>query len=164
MQFNVNRFKAFPELLKLTTLLTSVLVMLSLGSAVYEPPGTTFVWIIAVLALITDCLSVLALGFETESALFRPDSMIGWPLIECVFSSFFAINYFISIWLCINSKVFAMLDSSMPYSLAATFSLVAFVQYVLNVLFYVRIWATDQRRQSQEINPSRHGYTNYGAP
>ncbi|KAI3421018.1 hypothetical protein GPALN_014645 [Globodera pallida] len=164
MQFNPNRFTSFPELLKFTTLLTSVLVMLSLGSAAIQPPGTTFVWITAVLALIVDCLCILALGFELEGALFKPDSPLGWPLIECVFSSFFAINYFISIWLCVNSKVFAMFISSTAYSLAATFCLVAFVQFALNVIFYARIWSTEQRRQSNEINPSQLGYTNYGSP
>jgi len=36
---------------------------------------------------------------------------------ECIFSSLFAINFFISIWLCVNSKSFS--DSRTAYSLAA---------------------------------------------
>ncbi|KAL7079547.1 hypothetical protein ACQ4LE_001765 [Meloidogyne hapla] len=162
MQFNLDRFKTFPELLKLTTLITTILIMISLSAARSQPPGTSFIWISSLLAIIVDCLFILTIGLELEKSLFPYKSLLNWPLVECIFSSLFSINFFISIWLCFNSKSFS--DDKTPYSLTATFCLANFVQYTLNIIYHVRTWIAEQRREMQVIDPRGVGATSYGGP
>nr|CAD2207886.1 unnamed protein product [Meloidogyne enterolobii] len=162
MQFNLDRFRVFPEVLKLSTLITTILIMLSLSGASNQPPGTAFIWISSVLAIIVDCLLIMTIGLELEKSLFSYQSLLNWPLVECIFSSLFAINFFISIWLCFNGKTFS--DDRTSYSLAATFSLANFVQYTLNVIYHVRTWIAEQKSAMQVIDPRGVGVTSYGGP
>ena len=162
MHFNVDRFRTFPELLKFTTLLTTIVLMLCLAAAHDQPAGTTFVWITTILAIVVDCICIMAIGLELEQTLFPNHSFLNWALVECIFSSLFSINFFISIWLCVNSKAFS--DSRTSFSLAATFCLANFVQHTLNVLAYIRIWIAEQRKAMQVIDPQGMGNPSYGGP
>lgn len=160
MRFNVDNFRTFPELFKFTTLITTIFLIFSIAAPRDQPPGTTFIWISAILAIIVDCFCIMVIGFDLTSHLFPQQSYLNWQLMECIFSSLFSINFFISIWLCVNSKSFS--DSPMAYSLAATFCLANFVQHTLNVIYYVRIWMQKQRKSMHVIDPETVGNPSYG--
>ncbi|KAF7637947.1 MARVEL domain-containing protein [Meloidogyne graminicola] len=162
MQFNFDRFRVFPELLKLSTIVTTIFIILFLSVVKEQPPGTSFIWINCILAIIIDCLFIMTIGLELENSLFPINSLLNWPLLECIFSSLFSINFFISIWLSFNSKFFS--DESTAYSLSATFCLANFIQYTLNIIYHIRNWINEQRKAMQVIDPRGIGINSYGGP
>nr|CAD2170998.1 unnamed protein product [Meloidogyne enterolobii] len=114
MQFNLDRFRVFPEVLKLSTLITTILIMLSLSGASNQPPGTAFIWISSVLAIIVDCLLIMTIGLELEKSLFSYQSLLNWPLVECIFSSLFAINFLFQFGFVLMGKLLVMIGHLIP--------------------------------------------------
>uniref|UniRef100_A0A915DFI5 MARVEL domain-containing protein n=1 Tax=Ditylenchus dipsaci TaxID=166011 RepID=A0A915DFI5_9BILA len=152
MPFNSTRLKNLPYVLKLNTIGATILVILSVGSASYQPPGTYFVWMTSVFALITD------LFFNKHNS-----SFLSWPLVECIFSILFGITYFISAWLCIMVGS-TYNEGSLAFTLAGVFCLGNFIQYTFNLFLFVRIWIADQRKAMNVIDTSSFGVSSYGSP
>jgi len=164
MPFNFSRFQYLPCIIKLTTLSTTILIILSVGSAHVQPSGTSFIWTTAMFSLIIDVTCIVILGFELEDVLLYKSSTVAfftWPLVECVLSILFSIMYFISVWLSVNGANFG---SKTAFASAGILCFVNFLEYSYNVFVYTRLWVAENRKASNIINTNSANIASYGGP
>ncbi|KAH7724692.1 BTB/POZ domain-containing protein 2-like protein [Aphelenchoides avenae] len=161
MAFNASRFGSLPNSLKPITLIATLLLMMTLGMTSQQPAGTGFTWIVAVMALIVDVLFIVLLGLEIEELVVPKASLITWPLIECTSSIFFAITYFISIWLSVNGAD-SLAGNKAAFMLSGILCLLNSALYTFNTFLYARIWALENRRSDHTINTMQ--FASYGGP
>uniref|UniRef100_A0AC34RS42 MARVEL domain-containing protein n=2 Tax=Panagrolaimus sp. JU765 TaxID=591449 RepID=A0AC34RS42_9BILA len=155
------RFGHRPDCVKLFTLFTTILIIMSTSAAIYQPVGTGVIWTTTIIALIADLSSILVLGLGLDTVFIsRRHRILTWSLIEVVASVLSAILYFVCIWLCIHG---ANYGSTTAFTVSGFFCILNFFAYVYSFTQHIQLWMKDIG-SPQELRATFGSATSYGAP
>uniref|UniRef100_A0A1I8ALC3 MARVEL domain-containing protein n=2 Tax=Steinernema glaseri TaxID=37863 RepID=A0A1I8ALC3_9BILA len=154
------RFGSLPNVIKIITPVVTLLCMLSLGLAHYQPAGTEFIWFVALFSLIFELIIVAFFALEIED-LIVPKKLCTWPLVECFLSLLFSILFFICMWLCVNGSEYG---STTAFSIAGFFCMTNFILYAFDFALFLRIHISLTRLYETSVHEAALNRTSYGAP
>ncbi|KAK0395812.1 hypothetical protein QR680_001441 [Steinernema hermaphroditum] len=157
---NADRFKSLPNILKIIIPTVTVLCMISLSLAHYQPAGTGFIWFTSLFSLISELIIIVLFALEIEDLIIHK-RFCTWPLVECFFSLLFSILYFICIWLCVNGSEYG---STTAFTVAGFFCMTNFILYAFDFVLFLRIHISLTRLYEASIHESALNASSYGAP
>uniref|UniRef100_A0AAF5DFW7 MARVEL domain-containing protein n=1 Tax=Strongyloides stercoralis TaxID=6248 RepID=A0AAF5DFW7_STRER len=114
-QMNLYRLSVLPNILKFTTLLFAIIILIITGSSIIQNAGLKIVRITATVNIIVNIIFTSILALELDDKITSKSSLVTWPLIELGSSITFTILYFIDIWLCVSGNNFIN-NSKMTWS------------------------------------------------
>uniref|UniRef100_A0A1I7UFV4 MARVEL domain-containing protein n=1 Tax=Caenorhabditis tropicalis TaxID=1561998 RepID=A0A1I7UFV4_9PELO len=156
MPLNISRFKKLPELIKIISLLTSLTLLIYLGTIKFRPPGMSVIWFTIGCSIVFDICTIAVLLKEYDVSVMAI-RMLPYAAIECVGSILALIFYVISTAISISSEE---VTDDFGFMVVAIFCFINALIHVSNLVVNVRRW----NNGSHHLNPAgSYEYSNYGA-
>ncbi|CAO4365238.1 Protein CBG03058 [Caenorhabditis briggsae] len=156
MPLNVSRFKKLPELVKLLSLLTSLTLLIYLGTIKFRPPGMSVIWFTIGCSIVFDICTIAVLLKEYDFSIMAI-RMLPYAAIECVGSILALIFYVISTAISISSEE---VTDDFGFMVVAIICLLSALIHLSNLVVNIRRW----NNGSHHLNPAGvYEYSNYGS-
>uniref|UniRef100_A0A0N4ZLP0 MARVEL domain-containing protein n=1 Tax=Parastrongyloides trichosuri TaxID=131310 RepID=A0A0N4ZLP0_PARTI len=160
-RLNLYRLRTLPNIIKTTTTICSIIILIIIGSTLFTSTGGKVVQVTSTANIIVNVILISLLALELDDKIIPKSSLITWPLIEMAISITFTILYFISIWLCVSGSNFI---NKGKMTWAGIFVLANFAQYTMNTIMFAEIWYREKKlnEPSETIPVSDIQNINYG--
>ncbi|PIC45804.1 hypothetical protein B9Z55_005703 [Caenorhabditis nigoni] len=171
MPLNVSRFKKLPELVKLLSLLTSLTLLIYLGTIKFRPPGMSVIWFTIGCSIVFDICTIAVLLKEYDFSIMAIRmlpyaAIVSFHFIrfyriskikECVGSILALIFYVISTAISISSEE---VTDDFGFMVVAIICLLSALIHLSNLVVNIRRW----NNGSHHLNPAGvYEYSNYGS-
>ncbi|CEF69031.1 Hypothetical protein SRAE_2000368300 [Strongyloides ratti] len=160
-RINLYRLSVLPNILKVTTVIFAIIILIITGSAIIQNSGLKIVRITATANIVVNIILIAILALELDDKMIYKKKLITWPLIELCSSITFTILYFIDIWLCVSGSNFIN-NGKMTWS--GIFVLGNFAQYMMHTIIFAEIWYKEKKlnEPTETIPVTEIPNTNYG--